>query len=128
MRPTADISCVRRVRSNTPLQALTTLNEPLFLESAQALALRTLREGGKTDTDRVTYAFRSCVARKPTRREIAELRTLLEKQTARLADGWISVWDLAGCDPARPPDIPKSATPVQLAAWTAVARVLLEPR
>ena len=123
--PNGDTSCVRRTRSNTPLQALTTLNEPLFLESAQALALRTLREGGKTDTERVTYVFRSCLARKPTRREIAELRSLLEKQRARLTDGWISVWDLAGLDPARPPDIPKSTTPVQLAAWTTVARVLL---
>jgi Protein of unknown function (DUF1553)/Protein of unknown function (DUF1549)/Planctomycete cytochrome C len=123
--PNGDTSCVRRVRSNTPLQALTTLNEPLFLESAQALALRTLREGGETDSDRVTYAFRSCLARKPTRREAAEMRSLLEKQAARLSDGWISVWDLAGMDPARPPDIPKSATPAQLAAWTAVARVLL---
>ena len=123
--PNGDTSCVRRARSNTPLQALATLNEPLFLESAQALALRTLREGGKTDTDRVIYAFRSCLARKPTRREIAELRSLLEKQRERLADGWISVWDLAGMDQAQPPDIPKSATPVQLAAWTTVARVLL---
>ena len=44
--PNGEMSCVRRTRSNTPLQALTTLNEPLFVESAQALAQRVLKEGG----------------------------------------------------------------------------------
>ena len=47
--PNGDSSCVRRSRSNTPLQALATLNEPEFLECARALALRTLRDGGPTD-------------------------------------------------------------------------------
>ena len=47
--PNGDSSCVRRVRSNTPLQALTTLNEPLFIEAARALALRAVTEGGTTD-------------------------------------------------------------------------------
>ena len=74
------ISCVRRARSNTPLQALTTLNEPLFVEAARALALRTLKEGGHTDQDRIAYAFRRCVARPPTPRESAVLLKLLDKQ------------------------------------------------
>ena len=60
--PNGDFSCVRRCRSNTPLQALTLLNEPVFLESARALALTTLKEGGATDADRLTYAFRRCLA------------------------------------------------------------------
>lgn len=123
--PNGDFSCVRRVRSNTPLQALTTLNEPLFVESARALALRTLREGGETDAQRLTYAFRRCLARKPTQPEAAELLSVLNKQTQRLADGWLSPWDLAGYDSTQRPQLPKSATPVQLAAWTIVCRVLL---
>ena len=123
--PNGDFSCVRRVRSNTPLQALTTLNEPLFVESARALALRTLREGGETDAQRLTYAFRRCLARKPTQPEAAELLSVLNKQTQRLADGWLSPWDLAGYDSTQRPQLPKSATPVQLAAWTTVCRVLL---
>jgi hypothetical protein len=123
--PNGDISCVRRARANTPLQALTTLNETLFVESAQALALKTLREGGTTDTQRLTYAFRRCLARKPTAPESGELLNLLNKQKQRLTDGWLSALDLTGMDAAHPPTLPAGATPVQLAAWTAVSRVLL---
>src|SRR4029079_297921 len=79
-------SCARRSRSNTPLQALTTLNETLFLECARFLAWRVIKEGGKTDADRLTYAFRLCVARPPTADEKAELAKLLEKQRKRLAE------------------------------------------
>ena len=123
--PGGDQSVVRRARSNTPLQSLTTLNETLFLESARALALRTLQEGGRTDSDRLTYAFRRCLTRKPTKEESAELLSLLNKQTERLKEGWLSPWDLAGYDPARRSQIPKEVTPVELAAWTTVSRVLL---
>ena len=123
--PNGDMSCVRRSRSNTPLQALTTLNEPLFLETAQALALRTIQEGGDTDQNRLTYAFRRCLSRPPTDQEKTELIALLEKQKQRLVDGWISPWDLAGIRDGHMPALPKAATPVQLAAWTTVSRVLL---
>jgi hypothetical protein len=123
--PNGDISCVRRARANTPLQALTTLNETLFMESAQALALKTLREGGATDAQRLTYAFRRCLARKPTAPESGELLKLLNKQKQRLTDGWLSALDVTGVDAAHPPTLPEGATPVQLAAWTAVSRVLL---
>ena len=119
--PNGDSSCVRRSRSNTPLQALTTLNEPLSLEAARALALKTLREGGKTDAERLTYAFRRCVARKPTEAETHELLGFLEKQTVRLHDGWLDTWSLTGA----PPKLPEGSTPVQLGAWTALSRVLL---
>ena len=123
--PNADFSCVRRARSNTPLQALTTLNEPLFLEAAQALALKTLQEGGKTDVKRVTYAFRRCLARTPKEPEVDELLALLKKQTGRLAQGWVSPWDIAGFEETQTPQLPADTTPVQLAAWTAISRVLL---
>jgi len=123
--PNGDISCVRRARSNTPLQALTTLNEPLFLESARALAIRTLEEGGGTDAQRLTYAVRRCVARTPTEQEASQLLALLNKQMQRFDGGKLNPWDLAAEDPAHPPALPKGATPAQLAAWTAVSRVLL---
>ncbi len=116
--PNGDISCVRRARANTPLQALTTLNETLFVESARALALKTLREGGATDAQRLTYAFRRCLARKPSAPESDELLRLLNKQKQRLTDGWLSALDLTGMDAAHLPTLPAGSTPVQLAAWT----------
>ena len=123
--PNGDSSCVRRSRSNTPLQALTALNEPLFMEAARALALQTLGEGGSNDLDRVTYAFRRCLARRPRPEEVSELLSLLAKQTTRLQEGWISPWGIAGMDGKRRLELPGDATPVQLAAWTTVSRVLL---
>jgi len=119
--PNGDSSCVRRSRSNTPLQALTTLNEPFAIEAARALALKTLREGGKTDADRLNYAFRRCVARRPTDAEARELLGFLEKQTNRMRQGWIDTWGLTG----EPGKLPAGATPVDFGAWTALSRVLL---
>jgi len=123
--PNGDFSCVRRTRSNTPRQALTTLNEPVFLECARSLAQKTLREGGSSDADRMVYAFRRCVSRQPTEKEAAALLGLLQKQSVRFNDGNERPWDLAAADPEHPPELPPGATPAQLAAWTAVSRVLL---
>jgi len=123
--PNADTACVRRVRSNTPLQALTTLNEPIFQECARALALRTVQEGGGSDPERLIYAFRRCLARKPVERETTVLLKLLGEQTQRFGKGGLNPWELAAADPQKPPKLPDGVTPAQLAAWTAVARVLL---
>lgn len=123
--PNGEMSCVRRARSNTPLQALTTLNEPLFVESAQALAARTLTEGGVTDRARVGYAFRLCTGRTPSAAEADVLLKLLAKEDGRLADGWLSAGDLAGVNAQPATALPAGATPRQLADWTVVARVLL---
>ncbi len=123
--PNGDVSCVRRVRSNTPLQALMTLNEPVFLECARALALRALSDGGATDEERLVYAFRRCVSRPPTNAEKGELLNLLGKQRERFARPEAKPWELAANDPTHPPQLPKSATPAQAAAWTVVSRVLL---
>ncbi|MDX2181433.1 MAG: PSD1 and planctomycete cytochrome C domain-containing protein [Bryobacteraceae bacterium] len=120
--PNGDMSCVRRGRSNTPLQALTTLNEPLFLETARALALKTVREGGTTDRDRLRFAFRRVVSRVPSDKEADLMLTLLAKQTAKNA---ANAWELAADDPKNPPALPNGVTPQQLAGWTTVSRVLL---
>src|SRR5262249_21739952 len=82
-----DFSCVRRTHSNTPLQALTTLNETVFMDCARALAVRVLKEGGQTDEDRIDFAFRVCISRPPTSEEKAELFALLQKQRKRIAEG-----------------------------------------
>ena len=123
--PNGDSSCVRRARSDTPLQALTTLNEPLFMEAARALALTTLHEGGGSDDDRLTYAFRRCVSRRPTSQEVSELRGLLDKEKQRYSEAQRSPWKLLAADPAHPPLLPNDVTPADAAAWTVVSRVLL---
>ncbi|MBS0262878.1 MAG: PSD1 domain-containing protein [Planctomycetes bacterium] len=123
--PNGDFACVRRTRSNTPLQALTSLNEPLFLECARALARQVLIAGGPTDSERLTVAFRRCVARRPSPQEAQTLLALLDKETRRFSDGAHNPWELAAADPEHPPALPEGVSPAQLAAWTAVARVLL---
>jgi hypothetical protein len=123
--PNGDASCVRRVRSNTPIQALTTLNETIFMECARALALKSLSDGGPSDAERLSYAFRRCTGRKPTAAEAAVLQSFLSKQTAKFTAPEAKPWDLAANDPAKPPALPVGVTPPQAAAWTALARMLL---
>ena len=123
--PNGDAACVRRVRSNTPLAALTSLNEPVFVEAAQSLAMRVLREGGSTDAERAALAFQLCTARAPKAAEMDEILTLLKSRQVRVAEGWVSAKDLAFADAKKMPELPAGVTPAQAAAWTVVARVLL---
>jgi hypothetical protein len=87
--------------------------------------MRTLQEGGATDAQRLAYAMRRCVSRRPEEREASDLLALLHKETQRFSDGTRNPWELVAANPAEPPPLPKGATPAQLAAWTAVSRVLL---
>lgn len=119
--PSGEFSTVRRPRSNTPLQALTTLNEPLFVECAQALARRAITSGGQDDRDRMNFVYRCCISRKPSTDESEVLLDLLSRQRKRFEG-----------DAASPQSIPRenSATiedvsPNELAAWTIVSRVVL---
>ena len=123
--PNGDSACVRRVRSNTPIQALTSLNETLFVECAQALARRTLEQGGRTDAQRVQHAFRRVVSRPPTQKERDELLGLLARQRTHLKQGWVNASELATGTNATPSNLPKGSTPSELAAYTVLARVLL---
>ncbi len=123
--PNGDSACARRVRSNTPLAALAGLNEPIFVEAARALALRVLREGGADDAQRADHAFLLCVARKPTPAERQEVLSLLQSRREKLAEGGLNACEIATGDPAKQPELPPHATPEDAAAWTIVARVLL---
>ncbi|MDX2034098.1 MAG: DUF1549 and DUF1553 domain-containing protein [Blastocatellia bacterium] len=120
--PNADVSCPRRIRSNTPLQALTTLNDKLFMEAAQGLALRIWNEGGDNDNAKLRFGFRLCTGRLPDPLEERELLAMLQTET-RLLQGktatavYVSAPDLDNL----PPDLDLH----KLAPWTLVARVLL---
>jgi hypothetical protein len=112
--PDGTQTCSRRNRSNTPLQALTLLNDQGFLEYAQALAGRVLREA-KSDDERLTLAFRLCVARPPKANEKAILTRLLARQRDAYAQ-----------DPKGAKAVAHGgADAVEGAAWVAVARALL---
>ncbi len=123
--PNGDLSCARRVRSNTPLAALTALNEPIFNEAARAFALRILRTGGTTDAQRADHAFLLCTSRTPTAAERDAVLALVESRRKRLADGWLNVREIASGDPAKLPELPANVTPQDAAAWTLAARVML---
>ena len=110
--PNGDAACIRRDRSNTPMQALTTLNETTFLEAAQALAERALEHGG-SDQQKVEYAFRRVLTRTPVEAETAELLAMLDKQRGRFRSGDLDAAKLTGKDSP------------ELAAWMTVSRVLL---
>jgi hypothetical protein len=121
--PIGEQSCVKRSRTNTPLQALTGLNETLFVECARGLGKRTLLEGGKTDGERIEYAFRLCLARKPTADEAKVLSSLLEKQRQRLSSGEANAAEIAAGDKQAKP--PAGLDMADWAAYTLLARVLL---
>jgi hypothetical protein len=75
--PAATTSCTRRTRSNTPLQALTLLNDAAFFEMARALAARIASYEADSDADRIDAAFESCLGRMPSERERAILAELI---------------------------------------------------
>lgn len=122
--PNGDVSCVRRSRSNTPLQALTTLNEPIFNECARALAARTLREVAQDDDRaRLDHAFRLCVGRGPSDRERDVLLGFLRRARERFSRENAKPDELLATDVAPKP--PEGTNPARFASWTALARVLL---
>ncbi len=118
--PDANESCTRRQRSNTPLQALTLLNDPWYTEFAIALADRVLRVASTSDEDRIGHVFRFCLSRAPEVEESTILNQLLVKQRESLSS-----------EPERAVRliesvaVPTTGDPQELAVWTAVARVVL---
>jgi mono/diheme cytochrome c family protein len=117
--PDANTSCTRRNRSNTPLQALTLLNDKAYVEFAQALAVRVLREAKGDDADLVRHAFRLCFAREPNGVEMERLQTLLSSLERELADDAKEAQRLA------PRVEIQGVTPARAAAWALVSRALL---
>ena len=84
-----------------------------------------LTDGGKTDEQRLVFAFRRCVARIPAADELDALRGVLAKEQKQFTAAGAKPWELAADDPKNPPKLPQGATPAQAAAWTVVSRVLL---
>jgi hypothetical protein len=120
--PSREQCRARRERTNTPLQALLTLNDPQYVEAARQLAGRMWREGGSSDPGRLGRGFRLATARVPSAAELAELQKALEAQRARYsADPEAAKKLLAVGESPVPTDIPAP----ELAAYTLVASLLL---
>ncbi len=120
--PNREVCIVRRDRTNTPLQALVTLNDPVFFEAAQALGRRIWAEGGGTTEDRVRYGLQICLVRPASDGEVARLSTLHADLIERLRGEPDKARHLA-TDPVGP--LPEGADAVELAAWAVVGNVLL---
>jgi hypothetical protein len=115
--PDAADACVRRERSNTPLQALTMMNEGVFVEAAQSLALRAMREGPNP----LEKLFRIVLNRKPRPEELSRLQTFHAEQKARVQSGGQEALQVLGAHQKAVP----SAQAIEGATLVAVARVLM---
>ncbi len=122
--PDSNVCVVRREKSNTPLQALTLLNDAVFVECAQALGRRILtevpaRSASKDVTmPRLRYGFQLCVAREPTLAELARLTRLYDELLALCKDNPAEAAKLAG-------KVKADEATAETAAWVALSRALL---
>jgi hypothetical protein len=120
--PSREAFCVRRERSNTPLQALLLMNDVQYFEAARALAQRMLTEAGTKPEERLRFAFRLATAREPSKKELAVLNETLKRQQARFAKDEDAAKKAISFGESKPkPEL----NPVELAAYTMVANVIL---
>jgi len=120
--PQREECTAERAQSNTPSAALVLLNDPTFIEAARVLAEKTLQNGGSTDEARLIFAFRRAVSRKPDQTEIVLLEDLLRQSRDNYHRNPEAATELCriGLHPQN-----KDYDPIELAAWTTVARSLL---
>jgi hypothetical protein len=120
--PSREFSCLRRERTNTPLQALITLNDPQFVEAARNLARHLLKTESRGDAARVDLAFRLVVCRRPTAQEADVLERALADVRAYYRSNPTDAGDYVRVGETVPD---KSLDTVELAAWTTLANGLL---
>ena len=119
--PDRQVCTVRRSRTNTPLQALVTMNDPVYVEAAQSLARRIYTEAD-TDAGRIRQGVRHCLSRDPSETEIDSLLTLYQQAYERLAETPDSALQLATVPLG---DLDEGEDAIVMAAWTVVGNVLL---
>ena len=120
--PSRETCTLRRIQTDTPLQAFVTLNDPVYVEAAQALGRRLVREGGATVADRVRYGLQLCLARPPKKEQVETLVELYEKEAAHYRENEADAKKLA-TEPLGA--LPEDLSAAEIAAWTSVANVLL---
>ena len=117
--PDSNVTCTRRERSNTPIQALTLLNDIAFFECARGLANRIVKDGPKEKVERIRYAFKASISREPTKEELQDFTSWFEFAEKEYAKDTAAAVKLSG-----QPKLPVEEQ-VQLAALTVASRVLL---
>jgi hypothetical protein len=116
--PPTNAGCTRRDRSNSPLQALTLLNDPVFFEAAQAMARAALSQPDQSDSDRIQWIFRRAVSRNATASEVRVMLDYLEEQRRLVREKTEAVEKLA-------PVTVAGVDRVEVAAWTGLCSVAL---
>lgn len=121
--PDANLTCVDRHSSNTPLQALTLLNNEVFVEAARKFGVR-VQQHSDSDDDRLTHAFRLCISRQPTAAELAEFREMLESARQWYTDHPDAAAKMAGVGD-KSSSAAVGAESIEAAAWIATCRIML---
>lgn len=119
--PSREECTAERPRSNIPQQALVLLNDPIFVEAARVFAQRIIAAGESTD-DRIAWAFKAALSRRPNTQELALLVDLHDEQAKRYLN---SVGDAKQLLSVGAAPVPEAIDPVELAAWTQVARAII---
>ena len=117
--PNPEVSCVRRIRTNTPLQALTLLNDPVYMEAAQAMATRVMERDGML-SKKIDYLFMTCLSRQPDKIEREQIRSFFDQMTEHFN---AHTNDAKQLHTEFTPTDPDAA--LRWTAWVAVCRVVL---
>ena len=121
--PSRESSCVRRERTNTPLQSLLLMNDPQYVQAARALATRVMRADLQTDDQRAARMYRLCTARRPDEKKVDELVQLFTDQLARYEQDELAARRiLTGLTESREAN---GFDDSHRAAWTIVANLIL---
>ena len=120
--PSREVCALRRIRTNTPLQAFVTMNDPAYVEASQALARRIIAEGGAINQERAAWALRLCLARPAAQAQIDAIVALFESELAHFKTDAAAAEKMA-TEPLG--KLPQGVDPAEAAAWTVVANVLL---
>lgn len=117
-----NVCVIKRPVTNTPLQPLVTMNDPVYVECAQALARRMVKEGGKSIEEKAAHGFRLCLIRPPHQEEVRRLVSLYQTARAMYDKDQKAAQKLA-TEPIGP--LPEGISAAEMAAWTVVGNVLL---
>ena len=120
--PSRQECTAERPTSNTPMQALTLLNDPTYVEAARVFASRIINEGGETPTERINWAYQWALSRLPQPKELELMNALYEKHQSEFTGNLEAAEALVATGEAAATE---AVEPNELAAWTSVARVIL---